>query len=190
MVHPFHCVPDEEFETAAEALSFLLDEPSLSIEGVLVDLDGVLMDVHGAHPAPEVDRNVSAEMVELLQAVHEKYGACIVTNRIRYSDFDPEYIERVFGVPVVKNASTKPSKEIFYAAMEQLGLSPDQGSSVVMVGDSSYQDTYGASKAGLQTIQVEGQHGNYNWPERIGKWLADGVQRICKRLDSTERGIQ
>lgn len=190
MVDPFHCVPDEEFETAAEALLFLLDEPSLSIEGVLIDLDGVLMDVHGAHPAPEVDRNVSADVVELLQAVHEKYGACIVTNRIRYSDFNPEYIERVFGVPVVTDTRTKPNKEIFYAGIDRLGLDRDQRSKVVMVGDSSYQDTYGASKAGLQTIQVEGQHGNYDWPERIGKRLADGVQLICKRLDSSERGIQ
>lgn len=188
MVNPFHCVPDREFATTTEAFEYILAPESGSFAGVLVDVDGVLIDVEQRHPPPEVGSNLSADLLELLWQVDEAYGACIVTNRIRYDYFDPEGLEAVFELPVVTGTKRKPNKEIFYTGMELLGVDTDRAGEVVMVGDSSYFDTYGAGKAGLQTIQVDQDRSKYPLPKQAGKRMADGVQVVFKGLHKLKNG--
>lgn len=187
MVDPFACVPDYEFDTTEEAFEFLLERSDSDIEGVLVDLDGVLMEVDGSHPDPAVGTNVRPEIVELLTAIDDHFGTCIVTNRVRYDDFDPTVIEAVFDVPVVSDAKKKPSREIFEAGLAILDIDPDRSERVVMVGDSSYYDTYGAGRVGLQTIQIDQDRRQYAPPQMVGKYMADMVQTVFKTADSVRR---
>jgi phosphoglycolate phosphatase-like HAD superfamily hydrolase len=179
-VNPFDCIPDEEFDTTLEAFDFLLGGNIDDVEGILVDLDGVLMDVHGSHPPPEVGVNVDETVLKRLKALDERYGACIVTNRIRYSDFDPEHIEAVFGLPVVTDTKPKPRAEMFHKGVAELGVDHDRRGNVVMVGDSSIFDTYAAKRAGLQTLQVDQDRSKYHVHQMAGKWLADTLQSCIK----------
>lgn len=190
MPNPFHCVPDREFETAVAALEFLLDADESAYEGVLVDLDGVLQEVDGDHSPPVVGENVDEQMVGLLQALAAKFGAVIVTNRVRHSNFDPEQIEAVFEVPVISGTPPKPSQEIFHSAVRELGVDFENRDRVVMVGDSAYQDTYGAKRAGLTTFQVDQDHTKYHFWQMAGKLLADAVQVVVKLLDRGIRAVR
>lgn len=188
MVNPFHCVPDHEFATTTAAFEYILSSESGSFGGVLVDVDGVLIDVEERHPAPKIGSNLSADLLDLLWEVDDAYGACIVTNRIRYDYFDPEGLEAVFELPVVTGTKRKPSAEIFYTGMSLLDVDTDQADEVVMVGDSSYFDTYGAGKAGLQTFQVDQDRSKYPLPKQTGKRMADGVQSVFKGLHRLKNG--
>lgn len=189
MPDPFHCVPDREFEDAVSALEFLLAADADAHAGVLVDLDGVLLEVDGNHAAPVVGENVKQSTVDLLKEVAAKFGAVIVTNRVRYQTFDPERIEAVFGVPVISGVPPKPSREMFHAGVRELGVDFEDRGRVVMVGDSPYRDTYGAKRAGLTTFQVEQDRFQYNFGHMLGKQLADVVQTAVKLCDRGLRWI-
>ena len=182
MLNPFDCIPDAEFEETSDALAFLLETDSLAVDGVILDVDGVLVEVDGTHPSPEVGVNVDPETVRLLGALAETLPVCIATNRVKHDDFAPDDIEDIFGVPVVRDTAPKPSTDIFYAALADLGVDPGRAERVVMVGDSSYYDTYGAGKAGLTTFQVDQDRSRYPLHQRLGKSLADGVQTLMKLL--------
>ena len=181
MHHPFHCIPDFEFSSTLDAFDHLLEQDR-PIAGVLIDVDGVLMAVEPGHPPPVVGENVDPAVLDKLAAVHERYGTCIVTNRIKRDDFDPESLESVFGVPVVRNVAPKPSREIFHAGLDVLGVPTVDANRTVMVGDSSYFDAYGASVAGLIVFQVAQDRMRYPLPQMVGKLAADGVQSTCKLL--------
>lgn len=183
MPNPFHCVPDAEFGTALAAFEQLL-ERDCDIAGVLTDVDGVLMAVDGTHPPPVVGDNVDPEVLARLEAVHERYGVCLVTNRIKREDFDPEGLESVFGVPVVRDAPPKPSQAIFEAGLDVLGVPREKRHRVVMVGDSAYYDAYGAGRAGLRMYQVRQDRTGYPLHQMLGKRTADGVQTTCKLLQA------
>lgn len=181
MPNPFDCIPDAEFETTLEAFDSLL-ESDQDIAGVLVDVDGVLIEVNGSHPPPAIGENVEQVVVDRLQKVDERFGVCLVTNRIKRDDFDPAVLESVFSVPVVTDAPPKPNAEIFYAGLDLLGIPRTQKHRVVMVGDSSYYDAYGAGRAGLQVYQVDQDRTKYPTHQMLGKMTADGVQATCKFL--------
>lgn len=179
MPNPFDCIPDAEFGTPVEAFDALLeDDPDIA--GVLVDVDGVLIAVDGTHPPPVVGETVDPQILDRLRAVEDRYGASLVTNRIKRDDFDPETLEAVFDAPVVRDAPPKPSAEIFYAGMELLGIPRDEAPRVVMVGDSAYYDAYGAGRAGLQIYQVDQDRSRYPPHQMLGKRTADAVQTMCK----------
>jgi FMN phosphatase YigB (HAD superfamily) len=186
---PFHCVPDREFPDATAAFESLLAADSDAYRGVLVDLDGVLLEVDGNHLAPVVGENVEQSAVDLLQEVAAKFGAVIVTNRVRHKTFDPAEIEAVFGVPVVSGTPPKPSLEIFHTGVRELGVDFEHRGDVVMVGDSPYQDIYGAKRAGLQTFQVAQDRRKYHFWQMAGKLLADGVQAVVKLADRGRRAL-
>lgn len=190
MPDPFHCVPDREFDDAVGAFEFLLAADASEYEGVLVDLDGVLLEVDGNHAAPVVGENVKQTTVDLLHEIAAKFGAVIVTNRVRHSNFDPDQIEAVFGVPVISGTPPKPSHEIFHSAVRELGVDFEDRSRVVMVGDSPYQDTYGAKRAGLTTFQVDQDRTQYHFWQMSGKLLADGVQYVVKLCDRGRRAVR
>jgi len=189
MPDPSHCVPDREFDDAIAAFEFLLAANSTAYEGVLVDVDGVVLEVDGSHAAPVVGENVQQGTVDLLHDVATKFGAVIVTNRVRHENFDPEQIEAVFGVPVISGTPPKPSKEIFHAGVRRLGVDFENRGRVVMVGDSPYQDTYGAKRAGLTTFQVAQDRRKYNFWPMSGKLLADAIQSVVKACYRGRRAI-
>jgi ribonucleotide monophosphatase NagD (HAD superfamily) len=189
MPDPFHCIPDREFDDAISAFEFLLAADPVEYEGVLVDLDGVLLEVDGNHSAPVVGENVEEGIVDLLQDIAAKFGAVIVTNRVRHTNFDPAQIEAVFGVPVISGTPPKPSQEIFHAGVRKLGVDFEDRAQVVMVGDSPYQDTYGAKRAGLTTFQVDQDRRKYNFWQMSGKLLADAVQTVIKQIHHGRRAI-
>jgi len=181
MPNPLDCIPAAEFETTVEAFDALLEHDS-DIAGVLVDVDGVLIRVDGTHPPPVVGENVDPQALDRLAAVDERYGVCLVTNRLKRDDFDPEALEAVFGVPVVRGAPPKPSAAMFYAGMDVLDVPRKEAHRVVMVGDSSYYDAYGAGRAGLCVYQVDQDRTNYPPHQMLGKVTADAVQTTCKLL--------
>jgi ribonucleotide monophosphatase NagD (HAD superfamily) len=189
MPDPFHCVPDREFVDAIAAFEFLLAADPAEYEGVLVDLDGVLLEVDGSHAAPVVGENVEEGTVALLKEIAAKFGAVIVTNRVRHKKFDPEGIEGVFGVPVISGTPPKPSQEIFHAGVRELGVDFEDRDRVVMVGDSPYQDIYGAKRAGLTTFQVDQDRRKYNFLPMSGKVLADAIQTVIKAFDRGRRAV-
>lgn len=190
MVNPFDCIPDAEFAKGEDALEFLLESDSLQVEGVILDLDGVLMEVDGTHPPPELGVNVRPETVQLVDALAAEVPVCIVTNRIKHDDFAPADIEAVFGVPVVRGTAPKPSEAIFWAALADLGVDRSRAERVVMVGDSSYYDIYGAGRAGLTTFQVEHDLSSYPPHQRLGKSLADTTQTLTKLVDRSYRAAR
>jgi len=190
MPNPFHCVPDREFEDVVSAFEFLLDSDASAYRGVLVDLDGVLLEVDGDHSPPVVGENVDQATIDLLHEVAETFGAVIVTNRVRHGNFDPDGIEAVFGVPVISGTPPKPSQEIFHTAVRELGVDFENRDEVVMVGDSAYQDTYGAKRAGLTTFQVDQDRTKYHFWQMSGKLLADAVQAVVKLCDRGRRAVR
>ena len=188
MVNPLDCIPAAEFESTLAAFEQLLGTDR-EVAGVLVDVDGVLVRVDGSHPPPVVGENVDLAVRDRLADVHERYGACLVTNRIKLETFDPDGLESVFGVPVVRDAAPKPGRGIFEAGLELLGVPWTDRGQVVLVGDSSYYDAWGAGRLGIQVYQIDQDRRSYPLHQMLGKRAADGVQTTCKRLQAAGRRL-
>lgn len=187
MLNPFDCIPAAEFESTLAAFEQLL--AAEEVAGVLVDVDGVLVDVDGTHPPPVVGENVDPEVQAGLAALHEAHGACLVTNRIRYEGFDPDGLESVFGVPVVRDTAPKPSREIFAAGLKLLDIPWADRERAVVVGDSAYYDAWGAGRLDIPVYQVAQDRRNYPVHQMLGKRTADAVQTTCKLLQAGLRRV-
>lgn len=172
-----HFIPDGYFETTVDALESIPE----NTKGVILDLDGVLIEVDGEHSPPSLENNVKQEVYDKFIEVREKYPSCILTNRVRYDSFNEESLEDFFATEVVNlEDSKKPQAIVYEQALNYLQAEPDE---VVMIGDSPYTDIYGANKAGLTTYQIKQDRGKYHFPENLTKRGEDLFQAFVRFLE-------
>lgn len=174
--------PDRFFESTEQALNALGDD----VEAVVVDLDGVMIEVDGNQSAPELDKNVDRKVYRRFKDVQNSYKTCIITNRIRYDGFDRENLEEFFNTPVLEPKYRKPRKAAYEQVLEFLGTVPDK---TVMIGDSPVMDIYGANRAGLETYQVSQNRSKYSFPENITKRMEDLAQTVFIDLKRQVRRV-
>lgn len=176
-----YLLPDRSFSSTQEAFVALEDEQGL--EGVVVDLDGVLINVDGDHSNPELGVNVDEEVFSGFETVLDDYGACILTNRSRYDSFNASKLCDFFKAEIISiDGSNKPNQDLFEKAIDSLGCEVPEN--VVMVGDSPYTDIYGGNKAGMVTYQVDQDRNLYGFPERYTKGLEDALQSLASYLEN------
>lgn len=163
-------IPDRRFESTEQALKNIPE----SKEGVILDIDGVLVD-----PGLEIKKeNIGDEIHSILKELFNNYEVCVLSNRAREEEFNPENIDYLSEADVVEDY-LKPGEKAFKSALEKLGVN---SSDTVMVGDSPYTDIYGANRMGIKSFQVEQDRSKYSVLLSVSKRFEDGVQGISKYL--------
>lgn len=108
---------DEYFKRSEDALEYAEE----NFSHILIDLDGVLIDVDGKHSPPVLDGNVRKDVFAKFNKLKQQKKVCILTNRTRYRSFDKKGLEEFFGVELVAiKGLRKPSKQLFREGLKKL----------------------------------------------------------------------
>ena len=114
----------------------------LGVSGLLLDIDGTLMQTRDAMPA----RPVLDWLAEM-----ERAGVILyILSNNKHHDRVKAFSEKV-GLPW-QHLAKKPGQTGFRQAAARLGLRPDQ---LAMVGDQTFTDMWGARRFGCKAILVE-----------------------------------
>ena len=147
--YPHVFVPDVTHITPA-----LLKE--LGVAGLLLDIDGTLMETRDAMPAQPV--------LDWLEEMKSAGVALYILSNNRHRDRVQAFAQAV-DLPW-QNLAGKPGKRGFYLAAERLGLPPEK---LALVGDQTFTDMWGARRWGCKGILVESTdiHLWYFWLRRL-----------------------
>lgn len=147
--YPHVFVPDVTHITPA-----LLKE--LGVAGLLLDIDGTLMETRDAMPARPV--------LDWLEEMKSAGVALYILSNNRHRDRVQAFAQAV-DLPW-QNLAGKPGKRGFYLAAERLGLPPEK---LALVGDQTFTDMWGARRWGCKGILVESTdiHLWYFWLRRL-----------------------
>lgn len=130
----------------------------LGVSGLLLDIDGTLMQTRDAMP----ERAVLDWMEDMKAAGVTLY---ILSNN-KQLDRVKAFAERV-GLPW-QHLAKKPGLKGFREAARRLGMEPAQ---LAMVGDQTFTDMWGARRFGCKGILVESTDTDlwYFWPRRLAE---------------------
>ena len=147
--YPHVFVPDVTHITPA-----LLKE--LGVAGLLLDIDGTLMETRDAMPARPV--------LDWLEEMKSAGVALYILSNNRHRDRVQAFAQ-VVDLPW-QNLAGKPGKRGFYLAAERLGLPTEK---LALVGDQTFTDMWGARRWGCKGILVESTdiHLWYFWLRRL-----------------------
>ena len=147
--YPLVFVPDVTHITPA-----LLKE--LVVAGLLLDIDGTLMETRDAMPARPV--------LDWLEEMKSAGVALYILSNNRHRDRVQAFAQAV-DLPW-QNLAGKPGKRGFCLAAERLGLPPEK---LALVGDQTFTDMWGARRWGCKGILVESTdiHLWYFWLRRL-----------------------
>ena len=125
----------------------------LGVAGLLLDIDGTLMETRDAMPARPV--------LDWLEEMKSAGVALYILSNNRHRDRVQAFAQAV-DLPW-QNLAGKPGKRGFCLAAERLGLPPGK---LALVGDQIFTDTLGANRAGvtpllIQPIRLAGNPGRY-----------------------------
>ena len=123
------------------------------IKLVLADLDNTLVPYQVTEPTPE--------LFAWKQALNDNGITLFLLSNSRKPTRPGDFAGKL-GIPFIGHAG-KPRKKGYLAAMERIGVSPEQ---TVMVGDQIFTDTWGAHNAGVtpllvKPIRLAGNPGRY-----------------------------
>lgn len=149
MPYPHVFVPDVTHITPA-----LLKE--LGVAGLLLDIDGTLMETRDAMPARPV--------LDWLEEMKSAGVALYILSNNRHRERVQAFAQAV-DLPW-QNLAGKPGKRGFCLAAERLGLPPEK---LALVGDQTFTDMWGARRWGCKGILVESTdiHLWYFWLRRL-----------------------
>ena len=133
--YPHVFVPDVTHITPA-----LLKE--LGVAGLLLDIDGTLMETRDAMPARPV--------LDWLEEMKSAGVALYILSNNRHRERVQAFAQAV-DLPW-QNLAGKPGKRGFCLAAERLGLPPEK---LALVGDQTFTDMWGARRWGCKGILVE-----------------------------------
>lgn len=147
--YPHVFVPDVTHITPA-----LLKE--LGVAGLLLDIDGTLMETRDAMPARPV--------LDWLEEMKSAGVALYILSNNRHRERVQAFAQAV-DLPW-QNLAGKPGKRGFCLAAERLGLPPEK---LALVGDQTFTDMWGARRWGCKGILVESTdiHLWYFWLRRL-----------------------
>ena len=98
--------------------------------------------------------NLIPHSEEILAYLHEKYPLGLITNgfnEVQFNKIKYAGIDKYFKSVVTSEFAgvNKPNPAIFRYAMQQVGVTPDTS---IMIGDDAYNDVFGASESGMDTV--------------------------------------
>ena len=128
----------------------------LGVAGLLLDIDGTLMETREAMPARPV--------LDWLEEMKSAGVALYILSNNRHRDRVQAFAQAV-DLPW-QNLAGKPGKRGFCLAAERLGLPPGK---LALVGDQIFTDMWGARRWGCKGILVESTdiHLWYFWLRRL-----------------------
>ena len=128
----------------------------LGVAGLLLDIDGTLMETRDAMPARPV--------LDWLEEMKSAGVALYILSNNRHRERVQAFAQAV-DLPW-KNLAGKPGKRGFCLAAERLGLPPEK---LALVGDQTFTDMWGARRWGCKGILVESTdiHLWYFWLRRL-----------------------
>lgn len=99
-------------------------------------------------------RRLCPGAMELMQALHERYQVCILSNgfpEVQYAKLDNTGLKQYVDAVVLSDevGYNKPNPRLFAYALEQMSCPPEKA---IMIGDSWASDIRGASAAGVDSI--------------------------------------
>ena len=126
------------------------------IRGLLLDIDGTLMETRDAMPAQPV--------LDWLEEMKSAGVALYILSNNRHRERVQAFAQAV-DLPW-QNLAGKPGKRGFRLAAERLGLPPEK---LALVGDQTFTDMWGARRWGCKGILVESTdiHLWYFWLRRL-----------------------
>ena len=128
----------------------------LGVAGLLLDIDGTLMETRDAMPARPV--------LDWLEEMKSAGVALYILSNNRHRERVQAFAQTV-DLPW-QNLAGKPGKRGFRLAAERLGLPPEK---LALVGDQTFTDMWGARRWGCKGILVESTdiHLWYFWLRRL-----------------------
>ena len=98
--------------------------------------------------------NLIPHSEEILAHLYEKYPLGLITNgfnEVQFNKIKYAGIDKYFKSVVTSEFAgvNKPNPEIFRYAMQQAGVTPDNS---LMIGDDPYNDVFGASESGMDSV--------------------------------------
>lgn len=128
----------------------------LGVAGLLLDIDGTLMETRDAMPAQPV--------LDWLEEMKSAGVALHILSNNRHRERVQAFAQAV-DLPW-QNLAGKPGKRGFCLAAERLGLPPEK---LALVGDQTFTDMWGARRWGCKGILVESTdiHLWYFWLRRL-----------------------
>lgn len=101
-----------------------------------------------------------ADVQEVLQQLRKKYKIGLLTNAdnyLLYYSLKEQHLEFDFVVSSEDAKANKPDQKIFLHAINKLKVKPEN---ILMVGDSLFEDIYGAANCGFQTVWLNRDNNN------------------------------
>ncbi len=131
---------------------------SLGVSGLLLDIDGTLMQTRDAMPAPAV--------LDWMDRMKAGGITLYILSNNKHHDRVQAFAQKV-GLPW-QHLAKKPGLEGFRQAARRLDMAPGQ---LAMVGDQTYTDMWGARRFGCKAILVESTDTYlwYFWPRRLAE---------------------
>ncbi len=104
--------------------------------------------------------NLIPHSEEVLTYLNEKYPLGLITNgfnEVQFNKIKYAGIEKYFNSVVTSEFAgvNKPNPEIFFYAMKQVKVTPK---TCIMIGDDPYNDIWGASESGMDSIYFNFQN--------------------------------
>lgn len=129
---------------------------TLGVQGLLLDIDGTLMQTHDMMPKQPV--------LDWIKTMRDAGFALFIFSNNRHCARVKAFSEAV-GLPWL-HLARKPLQRSFFKAAEQMGLSPAE---LAVVGDQTYTDVLGARLFGCKALLVQSTdtYLPYFWPRRL-----------------------
>lgn len=148
---PFSLIPCGVYDHVTKISPKALAERGIKL--VLADLDNTLVPYQVTEP--------TQELFQWKEELNENGITLFLLSNSRKPGRPGAFAEKL-GIPFIGHAG-KPKKKGYLAAMERMGVTPEQ---TVMVGDQIFTDTWGAHNAGVtpllvKPIRLAGNPGRY-----------------------------
>ena len=130
----------------------------LGVSGLLLDIDGTLMQTRDAMPERRI--------LDWMDAMRASGVTLYILSNNKHFERVKAFAETV-GLPW-QHLAKKPGLKGFRAAAERLGMKPEQ---LAMVGDQTFTDMWGARRFGCKGILVDSTDTYlwYFWPRRLAE---------------------